>query len=106
MIYQYKCDECGNDFDVIRSVKDYNIETFCKCGVKARKVFSISRPIVDKTQPEYYPSLGTVVKSKYHKSEIMKKKGLIEVGNEKPSTVHREMKKTLDHKIKTSWEKV
>lgn len=104
MIYEYECDTCNIKFDVVKSVDLYNRTEHCTCGKEARKLFNTSRPIVDRTQPEYYPSLGQVVKSKAHKKEIMARKGLVEVGNEKPSTIHKEMKKNLDHKIKRRWE--
>lgn len=104
MIYEYKCDVCNVSFDVVKSVEHYNRPEDCTCGERARKLISISRPIVDKTVPEYYPSLGQVVKSKAHRKEIMNQRGLEEVGNEKPETVHQESKNTLDHKLKRNWE--
>ncbi len=106
MIYEYHCDTCNLSFDVIKSAKYYNTTETCTCGEVARKIFSISRPIIDKTQPEYNPGLGQVVKSKSHRKEIMKQRGLIEIGNEKPSTIHKEMKKNLDHKLKRNWDDV
>jgi hypothetical protein len=69
-----------------------------------KQVYSLSRPIVDKMEAEYYPSLGTVVKSKKHRKELIKRNGLIEVGNEKPATVHSEMKRQYDHKRSRDYE--
>lgn len=92
MIYEYKCDQCETSKDVVKSVKDYDTPETCeKCQNSMRKVFSISRPLVDSMEPEYYHSLGTVIKTKRQKREIMKAKGLIEVGNEKVNTVHQAM---------------
>jgi hypothetical protein len=104
MIYNYECDKCNVSFDVIKPVNLYNRPEPCTCGEIARKTFSISRPIIDKTSNEYNPALGTVVKNKAHKQELMKQRGLIEVGNEKPETIHKEMNKTLKHKQDKIWD--
>lgn len=96
MIYEYECEECNIKRDVIKPVREYNTPEKCfECGKGMRKLISISRPIVDSMQPEYYHSLGTVVKSKRHRRELMKARGLVEVGSEKPNTVHSSMDKQL-----------
>lgn len=104
MLYAYECEKCGKTFDVVKPVDKHREKEF-HCNQEAKRLFITSRPIIDHTWAEYYPSLGTVVKSKYHRNELMKKNDLMEIGNEKPETIHKEMKKTLDHKLKTRWDK-
>jgi hypothetical protein len=81
-------------------------EKCADCGQLARRVFLTSRPIVDNTQPEYYHALGKWITSKSQRKEEMKKNGLIEVGNEKPETVHKEAQKQLDHNRKRKYDEV
>jgi hypothetical protein len=95
MIYPYKCD-CGFYKEEIKPVSQHTSVISCTaCPSTMYQVYSIAKPTVDKMEAEYYPSLGTVVKSKRHRAELMKAKGLIEVGNEKPQTVHKEMESQL-----------
>jgi len=104
MIYEYKCPQCETKFDVVKHHNDYNREEHCpNCDDEAARVFST--PYIPKAyHAEYNQGLGCVVKSKKHKEEICKRKGLIEVGSEKLDTIHKESEKT--HKQKLSWEGV
>jgi hypothetical protein len=97
MIYAYHCENCNIDFDVVKSVEDYNREERCKCGSVGRKLFFTSKPIIDKHKAEYYPTFGKVINSKAHLKEEVKRTGAIEVGNEKPETIHKEMKALNEH---------
>lgn len=38
--YEYACDSCGNDFEVIQKMSDAPLDTCPKCGKKVRKVLS------------------------------------------------------------------
>ena len=93
MIYPYECNTCSATTEFIRPVSMHTHIESCQCGSDMRQVYSLARPIVDNMESEYYPSLGAVVKSKRHRREIMKRQGLIEVGNESHATVHAEMTK-------------
>ncbi len=75
----------------MRGIKDYDRDANSECphcgylcGRDDRDFsncrFTFSGTAV--TSAEYNPGLGTVVKNKYHKSEIMKSKGVVEVGND------------------------
>jgi hypothetical protein len=57
--------------------------------------------------PEYNPGLGTVVKNKWHKEELMKQKGVVEIGNdfgtgEKQQTHYETRKK---EELEANWKK-
>lgn len=38
--YEYACDACGNDFEVVQKMSDKPVETCPECGKKVRRVFS------------------------------------------------------------------
>jgi len=98
MIYPYECNACSATTEFIRPSSMHTHCESCECGSTMRQVYSISRPIVDPMEATYYPSLGTVVKSKRHRTELMKSRNLIEVGNEKPATIHKQMDANLQHR--------
>ncbi len=93
MIYQYRCDECKIDFDVIKGAVDYNKDEFCKSGHLSRKVFSIMRPVIDHSRRQYCPIVKAVVKNNTHRRQIAKEKGMIEMGNECPNKTYERMEK-------------
>ncbi len=92
MRYPYACPKCSNDFEVYKSVKDIDLEEKCpKCD-------TISSRYISRTHfygaggwdaAEFNPGLGCVVKNKKHREQICKDRGLIELGNEKPETIHK-----------------
>lgn len=43
MIYEYEC-QCGNTFDRVLPVSEYNTPQWCHCGLQAKKI--ISRPML------------------------------------------------------------
>lgn len=107
MIYDFICEKCSLEFEVIRPMKDAHLPVNCvKCGKEASRIWSskvqfLGTKIEDR---EFNVGLGKITKSKKHRDELAKRMGLVEVGNEKPSTIHREMDATL--KKKTSWDDV
>jgi len=94
MIYEYKCDECGHRFDVVKPIKDFDLKhtcSECDCEDTSIVISSKIHHIGAKVQnAEFNPGLGCVTKSKQDRQEIAKQRGLIEVGNEKPDTLHQE----------------
>jgi len=100
MIYPYECNNCSSTVEHIRPSSMHTHCETCQCGGVMRQVFSIQKPIVDDMEATYYTALGTVVKSKRHRSELMKRHGLIEVGNERPATIHKEMNNQLQSRLK------
>ncbi len=106
--YEYFCEKCDKNFEVIKSIHEYKSPENCKqCGNEATKVFSrqvhfIGTKIED---AEFNPGLGCITKSKRHREELAKRKGLIELGNEKPETVHNHFDRARNDARKKSWEK-
>jgi putative FmdB family regulatory protein len=107
--YEFFCEKCDIEFEVTKSIKEYKTPEACTaCGNVATKLFSKSvfftgTKIED---AEYNPGLGIITKSKKHRDEVVKQKNLIEIGNEKPETIHRHHDKARAEKRKKSWENV
>lgn len=90
-IYDWICPKCENAFSEVMSIRDYSCDTTADCpscgmicgkddrDFKKMRAHFIGSKVTD---AEYNPGLGCVVKSKAHKEELMKKKGVVEVGND------------------------
>lgn len=116
-IYDYSCPECGKSFEAIKGIKDYDLNPHencphCShlCGSSDRDFsrcsFNFTGTSVESA--EYNPGLGKIVKNKYHKSEIMKEKGLVEVGNDYSSgdKMQKHFEQRKKEEREKSWEKV
>lgn len=110
MIYEYKCIECKRSFDVTKSVKDIDVNEFCpRCDSPAERKFVPSKLHLTGTKvehAEYNPGLGAVVKSKYERQELAKRKGLVEVGNDYKSgeSMQKSFDETRAKKLATRYE--
>ena len=105
MIYPYQCTSCNLSFDVIKSAKFYKTLEYCPdCNSKGQRVFTPPQISVDKTQPEYNPAFGKVIKNKRHRKYEADKRGMIEVGNEKPDILQKDADNTLEHKKNKRWD--
>lgn len=89
--YDYTCPKCKHGFAIIRGIYDYCDDQSASCSScnhlcgKDDRDFSKIKPQFIGTavqEAEYNPGLGCIVKNNYHKDEIMKKKSLVEVGND------------------------
>ena len=96
MVYVYKCDSCGNQFDVIKSVSRYQDPENCKCGYEATRVPFPQRTYLSGTAVQdrkWNHALGMDCTESEARA-YAKQNGLIEVGNE---NVTKEAKRTQDH---------
>lgn len=59
------------------------------------------------THAEYNPGLGCVVKSEYHKKELLKERNLVEVGNDFKGgeKMSKEFDANREKKLADRWEK-
>ena len=108
MIYEYSCTKCKHVFDVIKRVADLDVNEFClKCESPAERQFTAHIHIMGAgvEHAEYNPAFGQVVKNKTHRKELAKRKGMIEIGNEKPETIHKHFDQGREEKRAKSWEK-
>lgn len=89
--YDYSCSNCGRSFEDIKGIKAYDADPSAACpncshvcGPSDRD-FSNSKFTFIGTSvqsAEYNPGLGCIVKNKAHKENLLKAKGLHEVGND------------------------
>ncbi len=104
--YLYKCKSCGQKFDIIKRVADIDRVEACECGsTETTRLISLSA--IDQSscqQPYYEPALGCIVKSKGHKQRILKQRGLEEVGNTSPETLHKDYTERTQKRIAASWD--
>jgi len=106
-IYDYSCDKCEKDFEVLKSIKEYDgIDTCPKCGNLGRRLLSCKIEFLGTKieDAEFNPGLGKITKNKRHRDELAKRAGLIEVGNESTDSIHKHFDKQRADKIKKSWE--
>ena len=86
MTYAYLCEACNRTFDIIKSVKDMDVNEFCpRCEEPGVKQFLPNRVYLSGTKvqhSEYNPGLGAITKNRAHREELAKRKGLVEVGND------------------------
>jgi putative FmdB family regulatory protein len=110
LTYEYSCPSCGKTFDVIKSYRDMDVNETCpKCGEYAVRQFVPSKLHITGakvTHAEYNPGLGCVVQNKHHKAEIMKRKGVMEVGNDfkTPDRMVDHFDKGREEKMRKRWE--
>lgn len=108
-IYDYSCEKCDINFEVIKSIKEYDGKDQCpQCGnigtrILSCQIYFAGTKIED---VEYNPGLGCITKSKKHRDEIAKSRGLIEVGNECPEKTEQRYTKQREDKRKKSWDDV
>lgn len=103
-VYACKC-ECGHTEDVFRKIEDHG-EWPDHCNTMMSRYITTTNVMAD--MKEYRSPLdGTVVRSRKHHRDHMRKHGVIEVGNEKlkgkngtydPSNVRDEINRSInDH---------
>ena len=105
MIYLYHCEKCNADVDVWKSVAEFERAEPCPtCGLEMNRKICAPRGFINASveNAEYNPGLGCVVKNRNHRQEICKQRNLIEVGNEKPATIHSEADRTLADKLRSA----
>ena len=104
MIYEYKCEKCKINFDIVKHHSKHRDPENCgKCGLQGLRLFGNAELSIDKMQPEYYHAFGEVVKSRRHRTELMKKNDMVEMGSEKPKKMHSRFQNQRDQKRNQRW---
>ena len=109
MRYPYKCQCCGNHWEVIKSVKDIDLPESCPgCqNVDGRRYISRTHFYGAAVEDaEYNPGLGCIVKNKKHRAEIAARNNLVEIGNECPTSTHDTLKRDKEKSYEEGWAKV
>lgn len=104
MTYEYQCTKCDRTFDVIKSYKDMERTEWCPdCDEPAVRNFMPKHVYFSGakvTHAEFNPGLGCVVKNEAHKQDILKRRGLVEVGNDFGSAEKMQNKFDSDREAK------
>ena len=98
MIYEYECKEHGA-FEVCKAMSEAHLAEVCPtCQVPATRLwFNRGGFTGEKVEhAEWNPALGCIIKNSKHRAEVAASKGLVEIGNEKPDTVHKEMNQLIE----------
>jgi len=106
-LYDYFCDQCDKPYEVVKSMKEYDGKDKCPvCLEQGRRIYSANIHFIGTKVKDSYkcPALGQVIKSDAHRKELTKQLGVIEVGNEKPETVHKYFDEQRATKSKKSYE--
>lgn len=84
MIYVYECGICNHTAEIAKHHSEIDSVEFCpSCNVEMHRVIQASNfKCYDHMYGEWNPGLGEHVHSEKHKKQIMKEKGLVEIGNE------------------------
>lgn len=107
-IYDWECAKCDKPFETVESITTYSGVGKCPtCGNESKErifssqIYFVGAKVED---AEYNPAFGKVVKNKRERNELAKEKGLIEIGNEKPETIHKEASRTLADNLNKGWD--
>ncbi len=103
--YDFTCEKCDQPFTVIRSIKEPTVNEPCPdCGNIGQRVWGLPLVIGAAVESaEYNPAFGRVVKNSKERKELAKQRGWVEVGSEKPDTIHKESAKTQAHNYAKKW---
>lgn len=105
--YPYQCQSCYREFDVIKSVIDIDQEEICEqCGnAETKRLIAMSN--LEKSsmqQPYYEPALGCIINGKGHKQQILKERGLEEVGTTNPDTMYKDLEQQKAKERARQWD--
>ena len=115
MIYPYEC-RCGTKFEVIKRMSEIDNTEHCpNCQRVSERKIGLSNfgamSAGDWNKQTFNPAFGKVVNSKAHQREILTKfkgegKEMIEVGTEKPETIHKHFEQQRAKTKKDRWDSV
>lgn len=107
--YEYFCEKCEKQYDEIKSIKEYDGKDRCPlCKSQGYRILSCNIQFIGEKveSPEYNPGLGMIVKNKKHRDEMAKRMNLVEIGNEKPDSIHNYFDKSREEKRKKAYDDV
>lgn len=106
--YPYECLSCKHEFDIIKSVASIDDKEACpSCHGEDTKRY-ISRTHfygASDWDSSYNYGLGCVTKSRTHRNQIIKQRGLIEVGSENCEKISASMDKDKERADDARFEK-
>lgn len=110
VIYPYECGACKHIFEVIKSVRDIDLEESCpQCGVISIRTIARSQAFYganDWDTRHYNPALGMVVRSNKEAEKIAREKGMVEVGTESLEKIHKKFDSEREKRISTRYDDI
>lgn len=108
--YKMHCQKCDDNFEHVESIKTFEGQAQCPAckTISNEQVYTGAVHFLGASveSAEYNPALGQIVKNSKHRKELAKQKGLIEIGTEKPETIHKHFDKARADKLKKSWDDI
>ena len=108
-LYEYFCEHCKKEYEIFKRITEWTGKDPCpKCEKVGYRIFSgdfvhYGTKIED---AEYNVGLGCITKSKRHRDELAKRRGVFEIGNEDPEKIHNNFEKDRETKRRKSWENI
>ena len=103
MIYPYNCSRCGNEFEIIKSVKQIDDDERCpNCDTIADRFISQHQSFSgasDWDTGHYNPAIGKYVKSNSEARKIARSMGMEEVGTEPVEKIHKKFDTDREDKL-------
>ena len=108
MVYPYLCRRCDFEFDVVKPAADSSRKEKCpECRKTADRLYTGALFIGTSVESaEFNPGLGVVTKSKRDREEICRRRGLVEIGNEKPKTFRKHFASEREAKRRKGYDEV
>lgn len=78
----------------------------CGSGSVQRQIASSAFERSSVFEPYFEPALGCKIVSKSQKAQVLKRKGLIEVGNESPESMYRNLEVPREKRIAARWDNI
>lgn len=108
-LYPYECQSCHHHFEVAKPLLEIDLDELCtECdSTETKRLIALSA--IEKSsavQPYYEPALGCVINSKSHKQQILKERGLEELGNTSPESMYKDLEVPREKRIEKSWDDV
>lgn len=105
--YPYVCNDCGHEFEVVKSVKAIDDPEHCQvCNALSDRVIAKTGGFIgasDWDTAHYNPAFGKVMKSNAEARREAKRMGLEEVGNEPVDNIHKKFDGDREKKINDRW---
>lgn len=112
MIFDYKCEKCDEVFEIIMSASEHTFGEKKPCpqcqNLGAQDYSRCNVHFTGTKVKDAYkcPALGQIIKSDYDRSEVAKRKGAVEIGNDfgTPDKLQTHFDKRQEEKRRKSWE--
>lgn len=99
MIYEFRCNKCGNIFEEVYSLTEIQYSfptTQCpRCLAIAQRLFSPPAMILE-LQPYFDAGLGKYITTRQERKAEMKRLGLTEIGNDRPDFTGKKKQREIE----------